>query len=122
MKPNPYYDPQHFNLELVGMVDWDSDLYGFDMTIVWVDSDGQYYTASDSGCSCPSPFENLSSIEDLEKVTWPEFNDQLNERLDEIRARCEDWYARGVNEPRAKQMLDRISFEIANLVTKVAWK
>ncbi len=66
-KLNPYYSPEEFGLEIVGEVIWDDDPYQFDFSVVWEHKEtGEYYTARDSGCSCPTPFESFNSLEDLE--------------------------------------------------------
>lgn len=56
---NLYYDPQGFGLEAIGEIDWSDGCYQFDLTAVWRRAfDGRFVYAEDSGCSCPSPFEN----------------------------------------------------------------
>jgi hypothetical protein len=64
---NPYYFPAALGLETVGEVEWGDEPCAFDLTVVWK-GEGGYYLASDSGCSCPSPFEAYTS---LEKLTGP---------------------------------------------------
>lgn len=68
MSSNPYYDPGDFGLEIVGNIDLAEPDYSFDMLVVWFDRrrSGIFYWASDSGCSCPSPFEDYHSTEQLE--------------------------------------------------------
>lgn len=61
-----YYSPEKFGLTTVGQIDWEEPDYSFNMTVVWKDKDGKLYWASDSGCSCPSPFEDYHSIDQLE--------------------------------------------------------
>lgn len=61
-----YYNPEKFGLQLVGDIEWDDYSYEFDMTIVLVNDAGEYFMASDSGCSCPAPFEDFTSVESLE--------------------------------------------------------
>jgi hypothetical protein len=63
---NVYYSPESYGLEVVGDIEWTGESYQFDMTVVWKDKDGKYYVASDSGCSCPSPFEDYNSLESLD--------------------------------------------------------
>lgn len=66
---NVYYDPAKFGLTVVGEIEWHEQCYSFDTTVVSVDKDGRYYVYSDSGCSCPSPFERLDSLESIEFST-----------------------------------------------------
>ncbi len=62
---NLYSNPEKSGLKIVGQVDFSSGSYEFDYLVVWQDVEtGDTYYASDSGCSCPSPFENLER-EDL---------------------------------------------------------
>jgi hypothetical protein len=73
---NPYYNPEPLGLVIVDTLEA-GECYEFDTLVVWrhVDS-GRLYWAHDSGCSCPTPFENYHSIEDLEEITaasWPSF-------------------------------------------------
>lgn len=63
---NPYYDPSKFGLELVDSIEWDGEDYQFHITAVWRQARGKYYVATDSGCSCPSPFEDYDKLEDLD--------------------------------------------------------
>lgn len=62
-----YSNPDRFGLEFVGQVDWSSGMSEFDLTVVWksATTDDLWYMGRDSGCSCPSPFENggLLSLE-----------------------------------------------------------
>jgi len=55
---NIYYNPEDFGLTIFGMVEQDLS-YSFDMFVIWRnnDTDTLYYK-TDSGCSCPSPFED----------------------------------------------------------------
>lgn len=70
-----YYQPESFGLEIVAEVEWSPPCYDFDLTVVWVDKGGNYYWASDAGCSCPSPFESYNSLEDLNTGTkWEAIN------------------------------------------------
>lgn len=68
---SPYYSPEKFGLKVLGEMSWSEPDYGFDLTVVWTDERGTLYWANDSGCSCPSPFEDVKSIDDL--VTGTEF-------------------------------------------------
>lgn len=60
-----YYNPEAFGLREVGQIEWTEPFYSFDTTVLWErPDDGKLFWESDSGCSCPSPFEgaNLSNI------------------------------------------------------------
>ncbi|MFJ3084463.1 hypothetical protein ACIPJG_32565 [Streptomyces halstedii] len=66
---NVYYNPGATGLTTVGEVDTDGG-YGFDMLVVWQrDEDGALFWATDSGCSCPSPFDACNSPDDLTAIT-----------------------------------------------------
>lgn len=69
---NVLNSPEACGLELVGVVDNDpeSDDTGFDLDIIVRDiRTGKLFHGSDSGCSCPIPFENVHSLADLRPVT-----------------------------------------------------
>jgi len=61
MTANIYFEPEESGLKIFEMAQ-DSDLsYAFDMFVIWEDiKTGDLYYASDSGCSCPVPFEDES--------------------------------------------------------------
>lgn len=68
-KYNPYDSPDKFGLEIVRVYDEPDLSYEFNMVVVWRDKKtGKEYWAADSGCSCPSPFENVSSMADLHEL------------------------------------------------------
>lgn len=75
-----YSNPEDFGLTPVGEIDWSDGNYCFDFTVVWQrKSDGVFVYGEDSGCSCPSPFED-QGIEDLQRITsLAEFQAHLNE-------------------------------------------
>ncbi|QNO12443.1 hypothetical protein SEA_MULCHMANSION_274 [Streptomyces phage MulchMansion] len=52
------------SLEFVDSFDWDHEQWQFNITQVWKETRGRYYVASDSGCSCPSPFQNINYTDD----------------------------------------------------------
>ena len=63
--PNPYYDPEHLGLETVATFECELS-YAFDMVIIWRHKDtGNLYWAADSGCSCPTPFDDYQTITEL---------------------------------------------------------
>lgn len=50
--------------EFVAEVDWDHEAYQFNMTRVYAHkTTGELFYATDSGCSCPSPFEDTKTGE-----------------------------------------------------------
>ena len=54
---NIAYNAQEFGLDFVGEVDLAEPDYSFDLLGVWKDEKG-YYLSTDSGCSCPTPWES----------------------------------------------------------------
>lgn len=76
-----YSSPEKHGLTTVGSVDWCDEPYEFDMTVVWQDEDGEFYWGSDSGCSCPSPFEEFLSKDALASGTFHEMAYELTETL-----------------------------------------
>lgn len=78
---NPYYNPEDCGLELLDSVDT-AGSYEFDIFAIWKElDDNTIWWDSDSGCSCPTPFENGSH--DLTQVTlegnsFKVFEDALN--------------------------------------------
>lgn len=63
---NPYYNPEDFGLTIVDEIEWRDEPYEFDLTVIWKDKSGKYWIADDSGCSCPSPFEDYHTLESLD--------------------------------------------------------
>lgn len=64
---NVYYSPEQFGLSVVYEVSVDES-YSFDILIAWRHTDGTIYWQHDSGCSCPTPFEDYGSLADLYKL------------------------------------------------------
>lgn len=64
---NVAYSPEAFGLTELANVDV-ADNYEFNAVIAWQHLDGSIYWASDSGCSCPTPFEGYISLADLNKI------------------------------------------------------
>ncbi|WP_043654418.1 DUF7574 domain-containing protein [Nocardia thailandica] len=84
MRENMYYAPEQYGLTIVGTLDFSDGFYCFDYTVVWQDSTThRLYMADDSGCSCPSPFED-TAVNDLTEITTPQvLIAHLNKRLAE---------------------------------------
>lgn len=89
---NVYYNPEKFGLTTIGEISWHEPDYDFNLTVAWHDAKGKLYWASDSGCSCPSPFEDFNSLEDLQTGTKFQLLAELDTQLEEIRARENSWY------------------------------
>jgi hypothetical protein len=82
MMPGFYYNPEKYGLETVGQIDWDDDDYQFCMTVVWQRvEDGKFLYGDDSGCSCPSPFEDVAINDLKEIVSLAEFQQMLEEQV-----------------------------------------
>ena len=77
---NIYYNPEKFGLTTVATIDYSSGSYEFDTRVVWKDKYGHFFTARDSGCSCPTPFEDYS----LENISRLDLNELQKEISDEI--------------------------------------
>jgi hypothetical protein len=100
MYENIYYDGA-FGLTKVGEWEWSEPDWSFDITAVWRKSRGKYYYASDAGCSCPTPFEDITSVRDLEgPYNKEELRKQLFELLD---TRCDDKYHYGYPKDKIKE-------------------
>ena len=80
-----YYQPEAFDLTIVGEIDFNEEAYQFDFRIFWQDQAGKIYTARDSGCSCPTPFEDYHGVNDLAQVELCDINALRNEVADDIR-------------------------------------
>lgn len=73
-----YYQPEAFGLTVLDVLSEPDLWYEFHMLVAWQHEDGTVYYASDSGCSCPSPFEWATSLDELEKLTtetWDDFHE-----------------------------------------------
>lgn len=71
--PDVYYQPDKFGLTVVHEIDDPNASYSFDMLVLWRHADGRLFYASDAGCSCPSPFEDYTSLDDLTELTDDSF-------------------------------------------------
>ena len=73
-----YYDPKDYGLELVGDAEEEDQCYSFCIFAVWKDAEGTLYWGDDSGCSCPSPFEDYASKNDLNNGTVQDVHNALD--------------------------------------------
>lgn len=80
---NPYYQPEKFGLVIVAEIDDPDASWSFDKLVLWRHVEtGDLYYAQDSGCSCPSPFEDISGLDGLSTLTdnsWREFEAAVND-------------------------------------------
>jgi len=60
---NVYYNPDSYGLRPVAEIGFSSGSYEFDLRVVWADAEGRLWTARDSGCSCPTPFDNVGELD-----------------------------------------------------------
>lgn len=67
-----YDNPEQFGLTVVGEVHDPDACYSFNDFVAWRHEDGRLFWASDSGCSCPVPFENFGDLESLSTGTADE--------------------------------------------------
>ena len=97
---NVYYSPEKFGLEEVGQIEWSEPDYSFDTTVVWKDEEGNFYQARDSGCSCPSPFEDLTR-EELKPET-------VDEICAGLQAELEDSYSKDYASAQVFELISRL--------------
>lgn len=64
---NPYYNPEKLGLDLISF-DQPNMCYEYNTLCFWSTPDGKVYTAQDSGCSCPTPFEDHHDKPTLDEV------------------------------------------------------
>lgn len=64
---NPYYDPEKCGLTLLSFDEPDMS-YEYNTLCFWATPEGYVYTASDSGCSCPTPFEEAHARDTVAEV------------------------------------------------------
>lgn len=67
---NPYHNPENVGLKILKTIHLSEEAYQFDMVVVWEDLETkEVYWGHDSGCSCPSPFENVRGLSDLNRMS-----------------------------------------------------
>jgi len=89
-----YYSPEAQGLRIVAELEDPDACYSFDKIVVWENQAGEFFWASDSGCSCPSPFESIACEADMTRLT-PQSMPQF---IDAVGKHCDDSYARS-NSP-----------------------
>jgi hypothetical protein len=77
---NPYYSPELCGLKILHSIDT-ADSYEFNLFVVWLKlDDNTIYWDTDSGCSCPSPFDSSDHGHDLKEIndnTYHNFQAEL---------------------------------------------
>lgn len=78
---NPYYSPEKCGLKLIAEVEWPNLSYAYCTTVAFLDLEtGRVFLAQDSGCSCPTPFDNFEGTGDF--IPY-ESNDQVRRLIAE---------------------------------------
>jgi len=66
---NPYYNPSECGLEMFDSIDC-GESYEFDIFAIWKKlDDSSLWWDSDSGCSCPIPFDPSEDRHNLNQIT-----------------------------------------------------
>ena len=66
---NPYFSPEKCGLEIFEDIDT-AGSYEYDMFVVWKKiDDNTLWWDTESGCSCPIPFDNSDNGHDLKPIT-----------------------------------------------------
>lgn len=89
----------------LGDIQWGEACYNFDLTRVWAHNPtGRLYAADDNGCSCPSPFENVT-VADLTPITRPQdFYDYVDRRF----ANGESWNTDDRTDPASVDQMHNL--------------
>lgn len=75
---NIFYYPEKHGLTTVACISYDNTSYQFDYRVVWrEDMTGILYTARDSGCSCPTPFEGCDSVADMNRFYLSDIENEV---------------------------------------------
>lgn len=96
---NPYYNPESHDFKQVALIEYSSGSYEYDTRVVWYhEGTKTYWTARDSGCSCPTPFES-SSI-------YPADYDELVAEVKEVLSSQE--YNRELDDKDGQAFIERL--------------
>lgn len=107
---NVYYNPDEYGYTLVGVLDEEDLSYEFNMLCVWMDDSGRLRWAQDSGCSCPSPFEDYV---DPSGDPWPQLIERSRAEFETV---LRDFRASPAEKQRLR-VLARKPFGVTVLVT-----
>lgn len=103
---NVYYVPDNLGLTVVAEIEYSDQSYCFDTRVVWKDTSGKLYTARDSGCSCPTPFEDYTTLESIDT-----FN--MDELRSEVDAELKSSY-RNINGVQAKDFISAVEAALSS--------
>lgn len=73
---NVYYSPEVSGLTIFDSIDT-AGSYEFDIFLILMDENKNLYYCNDSGCSCPTPFENVTEIDEINLSTFYNFEQAL---------------------------------------------
>lgn len=108
---NVYYHPEFHGLTTVAEIDYSDGDYQFDLRVVWADGEGRLWTARDSGCSCPSPFESCTELDRLFSMT---------ELVDEYREAVTKDYGFKPDAPTWQAFRDEVAMAFQRLSKRTA--
>lgn len=78
MYSDVYCSPESHGLVLVAEIEYSDGDYQFDLRAVWKHTkSGVLYTGTDSGCSCPSPFEDYHSLDQLDVLDYEQLRREV---------------------------------------------
>lgn len=104
---NIYYEPEKFDLELVGRVNLAECGDEYELVAVWRDNAGQLYMASNSGCPCcTDPFQDYErtdlqpvNVEELERHLYAEAETHDYPEVDDPRQEIRELVASAKRSP-----------------------
>jgi hypothetical protein len=78
-----YNSPEKHGLQIIDSMNLTDESYSFDIFAVWYHAEtNRWFYGQDSGCSCPSPFEDFTDESSLSEFhTWSELDVVLTERI-----------------------------------------
>lgn len=107
-----YYSPEKWGLRVVAEFEYEEDSYSFDTRVVWKHESGKFYTARDSGCSCPAPFEDYRDLTDLDElINLDHIREELTIEIAEKHR--EEWKTdlHSPSQQKVSRFLDRLARE-----------
>jgi len=93
---NPYYNPEKLGCKSISFEQGGD--YEFDTFLVLVTDDGRVFQTTDSGCSCPTPFEGYEG-ESVEQCGMEQIHS-----MDRLMELLTQWQNEPCTEERSKLM------------------